>query len=321
MKRFIITLLCVCIFLSCTPAMAMQKNVASQKWTVFAFNTTTNAPYTSGAATITGTIYVDGTPNEIDDTNPTELGSGYYQFDIAQAETNGNNLTIVSTSSTSNIVVIGKPAVYNTVPPAFNTLGIANNLANVNLVQVSGDPNAADTLELAFDGTKISVTDIFSDAVAAAAVDTVLSENTDIIAIKALADKLDTTLQSDGESGYEFTATAMGNVSATVEGEVTVSAESIAAIQSGLQGHLSTTISAVFTSRSFTLTAGLAVVNAYKNNVIRVTDTTTGLSALGLITSYTAGRTATLQSPLPFIPDVGDEVALIGYLLPPGSSF
>ena len=46
--------------------------------------------------------------------------------------------------------------------------------------------------------------------------------------------KFETMLQSDGSTGYEYTAQAVSNVSATVSGEVTVAAASVSAIQSGL---------------------------------------------------------------------------------------
>jgi len=114
MRKLLILVLFVFVF--CTNSFALQKNIASQKWIVFAFDRTTNAAKTGDAANITGTLYIDGSSNTVDDTNPAELGHGYYAFDLAQAETNGDNIIMDVVSSTSNIQVIGCPgAVWTTI--------------------------------------------------------------------------------------------------------------------------------------------------------------------------------------------------------------
>lgn len=95
----------------------MYKNVASQKWIVFAFDLTDNTAKTGDAANITANLRIDGgAANAVDDTNPTELEDGYYVFDLTQAETNGDLIVICPASSTENIQVIGVPgAVWTTV--------------------------------------------------------------------------------------------------------------------------------------------------------------------------------------------------------------
>jgi len=103
----------------------MQKNIAGQKWVVFAFNETTNVPLTGDASNITANLRIDGgAANDIDDENPVELEDGYYVFDLSQAETNGDMILITPQSDTSNIQVIGVPGVIYTTAPNFNTLGI-----------------------------------------------------------------------------------------------------------------------------------------------------------------------------------------------------
>lgn len=100
----------------------MQKNVAGQKWQVFAFNRTTNQPVTGDAANITADIRIDGgAANPVDDVNPTELSGGYYIFDITQTESNGDLLSIIPVSATADVQVIGCPAAQPTVPPGFNS--------------------------------------------------------------------------------------------------------------------------------------------------------------------------------------------------------
>mgnify|MGYP001588246579 CR=1 FL=1 len=87
----------------------MQKNTAG-KWTVFAFDRTTNIPKTGDAANITANIRIDGgAANPVDDTNPTELEGGFYVFDITAAESNGDCIVISPSSVTANIQVIGVP--------------------------------------------------------------------------------------------------------------------------------------------------------------------------------------------------------------------
>lgn len=89
----------------------MQKNVAGQKWIVFAFDADGD-PKTGDADQITANLRIDGgDANAVDDTNPTELEDGYYVFDLSQAETNGNMILICPASSTSGIQVVGVPGV------------------------------------------------------------------------------------------------------------------------------------------------------------------------------------------------------------------
>ena len=97
----------------------MLKNVASQKWRVFAFGGPGHAnegePITGDAAQITAKLSKDGgTLTATNDTNPTELESGWYEFDMTQAETNADELFLVAVSSTTNVEVIAAPATHIT---------------------------------------------------------------------------------------------------------------------------------------------------------------------------------------------------------------
>lgn len=94
----------------------MLKNVAGQKWVVFAFDITDGSAKTGDAANITANLRIDGGgANAVDDTNPSELEDGYYVFDISQDESNGDMILICPASSTANIQVIGVPgAVWTT---------------------------------------------------------------------------------------------------------------------------------------------------------------------------------------------------------------
>lgn len=88
--------------------MSYLKNTAGQKFNVLAINTATGLPVTGDATNITAQISLDsGSFAAVADTNPTELDAtnapGVYVFDLSQAETNGDVLTIVPSSTTANV--------------------------------------------------------------------------------------------------------------------------------------------------------------------------------------------------------------------------
>lgn len=129
----------------------MQKNTTGQKWRVFAFNRTDNTPVTGDAANITAKIAKDwGTKTPVGDTNPTEIEDGYYEFDMAQAESNGNVLDLYPESSTADVQVIGVPGSLVTTPPNYSTLGIENDgdLTKVNLCDTNTDMRGTDDAAL-----------------------------------------------------------------------------------------------------------------------------------------------------------------------------
>lgn len=98
----------------------MQKNVAGQTWTVFAFNRTTNVPVTGDAANITAQIKVGAAAlAATNDTNPTEEAGGYYTFTLQQGETNADELVLIPASGTADVQVIGVPGRVDTVPAGF----------------------------------------------------------------------------------------------------------------------------------------------------------------------------------------------------------
>lgn len=93
----------------------MKKNTASQKWRVYAWHRNTNVPATGIAETITATINKDFAGEvATDDTNPTEIGSGYYEFDLTQAETNAYQLSLTPTTTTNGVEVRALPETLST---------------------------------------------------------------------------------------------------------------------------------------------------------------------------------------------------------------
>lgn len=136
----------------------MFKNVAT-KLVVFAYDSTTSLPKTGDAANITAYVSKDyGTVTVLADTSATEMDStnakGFYLFDLAQAETNGDALTFSAKSSTSNIVVLAIPAVVFTTPPNFTKASIDGTSGKIAATTASGDDaDAASVLAIASDGT------------------------------------------------------------------------------------------------------------------------------------------------------------------------
>ena len=116
MKKILV--FCLLLLFLAVPALALEKNVASQKWVVFCFDDTDNSAKTSDAAQITANLWIDGVQNAVDDTNPTELEDGYYVFDITDVESNGENILICPDNSTADIQCIGCPMALWTRPPA-----------------------------------------------------------------------------------------------------------------------------------------------------------------------------------------------------------
>ena len=136
----------------------MQKNVASQKITVFAFNVTTNLPVTGDSAQITANIRKDGgAANPTNDANPTELEDSYYDFNMLKEETNANKINLTPESSTADIIVISVPGVIYTRPANFQSLGIESGgeLTKVNLCDANTDMRGTDAAALAVDLLRI----------------------------------------------------------------------------------------------------------------------------------------------------------------------
>ena len=122
----------------------MLRNVASQKWRVYAWDATTGLAKTGDAANISAHIRIDdGSSAATNDTNPTEASStnepGYYDFDLTQAETNGAKLSLAPKSSTANVVVVACPPVVYTRPQYFSVLGIeSDGHAHADLKEILG---------------------------------------------------------------------------------------------------------------------------------------------------------------------------------------
>lgn len=126
----------------------MYKNVASQKFYVFAFDSTTGLAKTGDSANISVYLQKDfASPVQTTDTSATQVdatnAAGYYIVDASQAETNYDTIIVTGKSSTSNIVVIGAPAVIFPALAEVNTSVAAIKAKTDSLAfTVSGEVNA-----------------------------------------------------------------------------------------------------------------------------------------------------------------------------------
>jgi hypothetical protein len=103
--------------------MSLIRGLAGQKWRVFAFSLTTNAPVLGNAGNITAKISLNHAPlQNLLDVNPTEVEDGFYLFDLdADTETQGNVADLYPESSTPNVQVIGVPGTYDIDEPVPET--------------------------------------------------------------------------------------------------------------------------------------------------------------------------------------------------------
>ncbi len=97
----------------------MIRNAAGQKLLLFAFDYTTGQPKTGDQANLTAYYSVDGgvTLSPLADTSAAQVDAtnapGWYRFDLAQAETDADEILFTGKSSTANVSVVGRPVPTN----------------------------------------------------------------------------------------------------------------------------------------------------------------------------------------------------------------
>jgi len=120
----------------------MFKNIAGQKVTVLAVDTTTNEQKTGDAPNISLFLSKDdGAVTILNDTTATELDAinapGLYSFDLTQAETNADKIVFSGYSSTSDIIIV--PYIVNTIELS-TEVGPGGTLVPVTIRTTSGVP-------------------------------------------------------------------------------------------------------------------------------------------------------------------------------------
>ncbi len=127
--------------------MSYKKNTAGQKVSFLAYSIATGLPVIGDSANITAQISIDfGAMSALTDTNPIELDSanakGVYVFDLSQAETNGDVLSITAASATSN-VSLDAVNIYTTEAVDFSALE-----TKIDTIDTNVDAILVDTDEL-----------------------------------------------------------------------------------------------------------------------------------------------------------------------------
>ena len=156
MKRNLTTLL---LLLLAASASALERNVASQKVAVFAYDTggSGRPGKTGDAAQITAYISQDGGASyQSNDTNPTELDAtnqpGLYLFDLQTSETNGLLVCISAVSSTADIEI--QPLTIYTVETMRGTdsaalaSALATAQADIDAIETTVTAILADTVDI-----------------------------------------------------------------------------------------------------------------------------------------------------------------------------
>jgi len=147
MKRFIC--LTILLLFVASHANAIERNVAG-KLEVTAIDRTTGGPKTGDADQITVYYAIDGgAVTALTDTTATEKSStnapGIYQFDLAQAETNGKDITYSGKSATADVDII--PRYVTTTPPNHSLTAVdSSGRTSTNVTQVAGSTGAATNL-------------------------------------------------------------------------------------------------------------------------------------------------------------------------------
>jgi hypothetical protein len=108
MRRVVVVLI---LLLGVTPCPGIQKNVASQKIQLVAWDTANGTFKTGDAANVTCCVnkggagavaLTDASAAEVDATN----APGVYEWDLAQAETNADQLSFSGKSTTADIIIL-----------------------------------------------------------------------------------------------------------------------------------------------------------------------------------------------------------------------
>jgi hypothetical protein len=329
----------------------MKKNVAGQRWIVFAFDRTDNTPKTGDAAQITAKIAKDGAAaGATDDTNPTELEDGFYEFDLTQAETNADELWLTAESSTADVQVVAMPAaVIYPRPNYFSDLGIESD----------GDLSKVNTL----DGHTAQTGDNFARIGAAGASLTALAQAsvctntrlaeldtgnlpTDIVAVGNAVGALENLSQAEAQAAANAALVALhldhllgaaydpaskpGNASALwnaiLENDGGVPRYTANALEQAPSGGtnpnvlVDTTIAVVNSQTSFTLTAGSDEDDAYNDQSIVLYDASNSdYPSVRKVTDYVgATKTVTLDSAPDFTILAGDGVKV--FVTAPGTT-
>ena len=126
------------------------KNVASQGVYFFLIDSSTGAGKTGDASNISVTISLDGGATSASSNSVSEIGGGVYTLTLTQAETNGDRLAIIPSSSTSSVV--GSPIIAFTTGGAVPSAAAGASTGLALTSSVDDVETKIDTLDTVADG-------------------------------------------------------------------------------------------------------------------------------------------------------------------------
>jgi hypothetical protein len=271
----------------------MFKNVASQKLTLLAIDTTTNAPKTGDAANLTAYVSKDdGAVTVLGDTSATELEAtnapGLYSFDLTQAETNADKVLGTGKSSTANVKLI--PVLIYTLPAAFTShvAQTGDNFARLGApagASVSADIAAieAQTDDIGAAGAGLTAADDAILAILGAPAGASLAA--DVAAVKAQTAAIETDTAEIGAAGAGLTNINLPNQTMDIVGSITGNVSGSVGSVTGAVGSVTGAVGSVaaggITAASFAANA----ITAAKLDPDVTTELQSGLATAASITA------------------------------------
>jgi hypothetical protein len=303
--------------------MSYNKNTAGQKFNVLAVNSATGLPVTGDAANITAQISLDsGAFAAIADTNPTELdatnAAGVYVFDLSQVETNGDVLTIVPSSATSN-VQLDMLNIYTVVLSDYkadvSALATSASVAALNDFDPASDTVANVTLV----ATTTANTDMRgTDGANTVTPNTIAPANSDISAIKTKTDQFVFTVTNQVDANSLTGGTSPSAVADAVWDEAASGhniggsfGKFIRQMKEGLIVDEATVDDSSATTTSFITTLPKSVDDFYNDDtLVFISGDLTGQSRI--VHEYDGGDLrVTFDEPLTSVPSDTDEFILL----------
>ena len=167
------------------------KNTASQGVYLFLIDSSTGAGKTGDASNISVTISLDGGATSASSNSVSEIGGGVYTLTLTQAETNGDRLAIIPSSSTSSVV--GSPIIAFTTGGAVPSAAAGASTGLALTSSVDDVETKIDTVDTVADAIK-AVTDNLPDSGALSSLATASALSTVDTVVDSILEDTGTTI-------------------------------------------------------------------------------------------------------------------------------
>ena len=192
------------------------KNTASQGVYLFLIDSSTGAGKTGDASNISVTVSIDGGATSASTNSVSEIGGGVYTLTLSQAETNGDRLAIIPSSSTSSVV--GSPIIAFTTGGAVPSAAAGASTGLALTSSVSDVETKVDTVDSNVDSILVDTGTTLPGTLATLATSSALSTvDTVVDAIKVVTD----ALPDSGALSSLATSSALATVDSNVDSILT----------------------------------------------------------------------------------------------------